>query len=86
MTPKKAAALSKELNVRCDSEFMFACRVGSIGTHVSCKCTSDPKVMLTMFLGLLDGMFDRLEGKPEETAEFKALFSALLKDYMEDEL
>ena len=85
MTPKKAAALSRELDVRCDSAFMFACRVG-IGTHVSCKCTSDPKVMLTMFLGLLDGMFDRLKGKPEETAEFKAAFSALLKDYMEDEL
>ena len=85
MTPKKAAAISKELDVKCDQSFMFACRAGT-GTHISCKCSADPKVMLTMFLGLLDGMFERLKGKPEERAEFKKTFAEILKDYMEGEL
>lgn len=32
MTPKKAAALSKRIDVMCDEPFMFACKVGS-GCH-----------------------------------------------------
>ena len=85
MTPKKASAISRELNVKCDTAFMFAFRVGS-GCHVSCKGTRDPHIYLTMLLTLIDGIFDRLSGNPEQIKEFKTAFTEVLKAYVEDSL
>ena len=84
MTPRKAAAVARELETRCDEAFMFVCKVG-MGCHFGCRYTSNPKLLLTMFLGLLDSVFQRLEGKPEELAIFKKAFAAVLAEYLEAE-
>lgn len=65
MTPKKAAAVSKRIDVMCDEPFMFACKVGS-GCHASCKGKRDPQDYLTMILELIDGVFDRLPPRQQK--------------------
>lgn len=81
MTPKKAAALSKRIDVMCDEPFMFACKVGS-GCHASCKGKRDPQDYLTMILQLIDGVFDRLP--PRQKEKFIEWFLLVLKRYLED--
>ncbi|MBQ3433994.1 MAG: hypothetical protein IJG24_02985 [Selenomonadaceae bacterium] len=83
MTPKKAAAVAKRLNVTCDESFMFACKVGS-GCHVACKGSRDPHVYLTMILTLIDGVFDRLDGTSEKRKIFIDTFIKVLVRYLED--
>lgn len=85
MTPRKAAAIAHELDKKCDESFMFACKVGS-GCHVSCKGTRDPDVYLTMILTLLDGIFDRLDAKPEKRVIFQKKFLKILNNYIVDKI
>lgn len=80
MTKAKAARLAQELSVKCDEPFLFAVRVGT-GTHFACKSSKNGLTLATMFLGLLETVFEKLEGDDLQT--FKEMMSGIFAEVVE---
>lgn len=84
MTKKKAQALTRELDVKCDEPYIFACKVGC-GCQVACRSFSNNKALLTIMLAAFEEVFHNLKGNVEDVDRFKkelsiALASIILED------
>ena len=81
MTKAKATSLFNQLSARCDDAFLLAIKVGS-GCMSNARSKGDWKILLSLFLNLLDDVLHYLNGKHQyETRE--ALCLALIK-YLAD--
>lgn len=67
MTKKSAAALAQLVNARCDDAFLFVVKAGT-GYITSSKARGNWKVLLTLFLGLIDDIMGKLRADRNEDA------------------
>lgn len=82
MTKKNAVATSKNLDLRCDDAYLFACKVGA-GVFSSLKAKGNWTIILSLLLNLIEDVMRKLKS-PQHAETRELLCLAILKHLTDD--